>query len=249
MDIRQLLGLIVRGMYPELYDKEKTGIESEKFYSDYVDTYLERDVSQIIQLRDKLKFQNFLEVLASLTGEELVYDTLAKAVGVKVDTIQSWLSVLVAGGIVYLLEPYHEYSIAKRIMKRPKIYFSDTGLACYLSRLNNVDVLQRSIFLGRFVETYIVNEIRKSYTNNGKEANMYYYRDSNQNEIDLVLLQDGELHLVECKAGISYTNRDVKAFSQLKKSSYPIGTSAIICNTPSVYPIGEDVYALPITSI
>lgn len=249
MDIRQLLGLIVRGLYPELYDKEKTGIESEKFYSDYVDTYLERDVSQIIQLRDKLKFQNFLEVLASLTGEELVYDTLAKAVGVKVDTIQSWLSVLVAGGIVYLLEPYHEYSIAKRIMKRPKIYFSDTGLACYLSRLNNVDVLQRSIFLGRFVETYIVNEIRKSYTNNGKEANMYYYRDSNQNEIDLVLLQDGELHLVECKAGMSYTNRDVKAFSQLKKSSYPIGTSAIICNTPSVYPIGEDVYALPITSI
>ena len=94
-----------------------------------------------------------------------------------------------------------------------------------------------------------MNEIRKSYTNNGKEANMYYYRDSNQNEIDLVLLQDGELHLVECKAGISYTNRDVKAFSQLKKSSYPIGTSAIICNTPSVYPIGEDVYALPITSI
>ena len=249
MDVRRLLELIVRGMYPELYDKEKKETESERFYADYVDTYLERDVSQLIQLRDKLKFQNFLEVLSSLTGEELVYDTLAKAVGVKVDTIQSWLSVLVAGGIVYLLEPYHEYSVVKRIVKRPKIYFSDTGLACYLARLNNVDVLQKSIFLGRFVETYIVNEIRKSYLNNGRQVNMYYYRDSNQNEIDLVLLQEGKLHLVECKSGISYTKRDVKAFSQLKESSYPIGASAILCNTPSVYSVCENVYALPITSI
>lgn len=133
LDASELFKLIVKGSYPELY--ANNDIDINMFYSNYVDTYIERDVSQLINLKDKIKFQNFMEILASLTGEELVYDTIAKAVGAKVETIKSWISILVAGEIVYLLQPYNEISIVKRVVKRPKIYFTDTGLACYLSRL------------------------------------------------------------------------------------------------------------------
>ena len=190
-----------------------------------------------------------MEALASLTGEELVYDTLAKAVGVNVNTIKSWISVLVAGDIIYLLQPYNELSITKRIVKRPKIYFNDTGLACYLARLNNEDVLMNSIFKGRYVETYIVNEIRKSFRNNGLQDRFFFYRDNNQNEIDLVYVDQGTLHFVECKSGVDYSPKDIKAFHQLDGSAYPIGNSCIVCNTPSFYSLGEKAYVLPITAI
>lgn len=203
------------------------------FYSNYLERYIERDVSKIIYLKDKMKFQNFMEVLASLTGEELVYDSLAKAIGVKVDTIKSRISVLVAGEIIYLLQPYNELSIGKSVVKRPKIYFADTGLACYLARLNNENVLRNSIFKGRFVETYIINEIRKSYRNQGLRENFYYYRDSNRNEIDLVLLDEGKLHFIECKTREEFSKEDIKGFRQLKGSNYEIGLSFIVCNTTS----------------
>ena len=130
--VDDVYGMIVRGMYPELYDQPE--MRTSKFYSDYVDTYIERDVSEIITLKDKLKFRQFMEYLASITGQELVYDSISKAIGVSIHTIQSWLGVLVAGGIVRLLQPYFERSNVKRIVKRPKIYFCDTGLACYLAR-------------------------------------------------------------------------------------------------------------------
>ena len=242
----ELFKLIVRGMYPELYDNKN--MRTSKFYSDYVNTYIERDVSQLINIKDKLKFQNFMEVLSSLTGQELVYDSIAKVIGVKVGTIQSWISVLITSEIIYLLQPYNEYSITKSI-KRPKIYFTDTGLACYLSRLDNEEVIKKSIFSGRFVETYIINEIRKSYRNNGINDNFYYYRDKNQNEIDLVILENGKLHFVECKTGVSFNKSSIKSFKQLSSSNYQIGLSCIICNTPSIYTIDKDIYALPITSI
>ncbi len=243
----ELFKTIVRGMYPELYANEQ--LNSETFYADYVATYIERDVSKIINLKDKLKFYNFIEVLASLTGEELIYDKLAKAIGVSLDTIKAWISVLVAGDIIYLLEPYNEISLIKRVVKRPKIYFNDTGLACYLAHLNDEKVLMKSIFKGRFIETYIVNEIKKTFRNNGRKENFYYYRDSNQNEIDLVILENGTLHFVECKSGIKFDKKDAKAFKQLATSSYQIGYSFIVCNTPSLYKIDDLVYAVPISSI
>jgi uncharacterized protein len=242
-----LFRLITKGMYPEPH--ANPAINDEIFYSDYVTTYLERDVSRLINVKDKMKFQNFLEVLSSLTGEELVYDTIANAIGVKIDTVKSWISVLLAGDIVYLLQPYNELSIVKRIVKRPKIYFNDTGLACYLAGLNDPKVLQNSIFKGRFVETYIINEIRKSYLNNGIKPNFYYYRDNNQNEIDLVIVKEGVLHFIECKSGVEFGPKDVKGFGQLAKSNYEIGLSYLICNASSMYRIKEGVYAIPITSI
>ena len=247
ISIDELYTTIVRGFYPELYANSK--LDSEQFYSDYVETYLNRDVSQMIQIKNKLKFQNFLEILASLTGQELIYDNLAKQVGVDKNTIQSWISILIAGDIIYLLQPYNEFSIVKRVVKRPKIYFSDTGLACFLTRLSNPQILQNSFFADSFVETYIVNEIRKSYLNNGKIANFYYYRDSNQNEIDLIILYEGELTLVECKSGIAYTKKNISGFKQMEHSKYKVKGKCILCTTDTIYPLTSDAYALPISSI
>lgn len=248
LSVDELYKQIVKGFYPELYDNSE--MESDTFYSDYVKTYIERDVSQIINLNDKLKFQRFMEVLASLTGEEFVANNLAKIIGVSLPTIESWLSVLVAGNIVYLLEPYSENSTLKRVIKRPKLYFADTGLACYLARLDNAEVLRNSIFSGRFVETFIVNEIIKSHKNNNQKTDFYYYRDADQKEIDLIMIESGTLHFVECKSGISYTKKDVSAFYTLKKSSkYKIGASGIVCSTDTIYSIDDDIYAIPIGAI
>lgn len=248
INIDELFDYVVKGFYPELYDNKD--LEIDDFYSNYVKTYIERDVSQIINLNDKLKFQRFMEVLASLTSEEFVANNLAKSIGVSLHTIESWLSVLVAGNIVYLLEPYNENSTLKRVVKRPKIYFSDTGLAAYLARLSNKDVLKNSIFSGRFVETFIVNEIIKSYKNNNKKTNFYYYRDIDQKEIDLIILDEGILHFVECKSGVSFSKKDVSAFKTLQSNSkYKVGSSAIICFTEVIYPIEENVYAIPVGAI
>jgi uncharacterized protein len=247
LNVLELYDNIVKGFYPELYSNDMINVQ--KFYSDYVETYIERDVSEVLNVKDKLLFRHFMELISSLTGEELVYDNLAKIVGVDKKTIMSWLSVLIAGDIVYLLEPYNEVSISKRIIKRPKLYFSDTGLACYLARLTSGEILRNSNFSGRFVETYIINELKKSYINNGIEPSFYYYRDNNMNEIDLVIIKDGKLHRVECKSGINYNNSAVKGFRQLDNTNYQIGTKAIICNTDTIYPLDDNVYVLPISGI
>jgi len=244
---KELYDLIVKGFYPELYSNDL--LKVQKYYSDYIETYIERDVSEMVNVKDKFAFRNFMELLGSLTGEELVYDKISKIIGVDKKTIMSWLSVLIAGDIVYLLEPYNELSIAKRIVKRPKLYFNDTGLACYLAKIQSGDILSSSPYLGRFVETFIINEMRKSFINNGEEPNFYYYRDSNMNEIDLVVIKDGKLHRIECKNGINFNNKAVKGFKQLDNTNYQIGSKAIICNTDTVYPLEEDLYVLPLAGI
>lgn len=246
--VADLYRLIVRGMYPELYDDPD--LDSDVFYSDYVESYINKDVSQIVNLKDKIKFQNFMEILASSTGEELVYDTIAKAIGVSCKTIESWISVLVAGDIIHLLQPYNENSVLKRVVKRPKVYFCDTGLACFLSRLNNPGTLRLSRFNGRFVETYIVNEIIKSFKNSNKTPNFFYYRDKDQREIDLIVLDGGKLNLIECKSGVSYGLKDVSAFGALtRKTRYEIGARCIVCNTETIYSIGDGVIVFPISAI
>ncbi len=245
--VEEVYRMIVRGGYPELYETPEIG--TSEFYSDYVDTYIDKDVSLIINLKDELKFRQFMEYLASITGRELVYDSISDALGVSIPTIQSWLGVLVTGGIVHLLQPYSEGSNVKRAIKRPKIYFCDTGLACHLARVCDPDTLRVGYLNGPMVETFIVNEIMKSYSNNTEEAGFHYYRDSSKNEIDLVILRNAKLTLIECKAGMTYDHTDVKAFHRLEKSDYEIGPSCLMCLTYKAYPIRDGVYALPISSI
>ena len=249
INTNEMYNYIVRGFYPELYDN--LDLDPASFYADYVSTYLERDVSDFINIKDKHKFLNLMTVLASLTGQELIYDNLAKEIGVDVKTIQSWTSVLIAGNIIHLLEPYYENSVTKRVIRRPKMYFSDTGLACYLARVNSAETLKNSYLKGHMVETYIVNEIIKGYKNNRKDADtsFYYFRTFEKHEIDLIILHDGVLSLIECKSGEKYGKEDAKDFYELKGTKYKLQKTAIICTTQTIYSIGNDSYVLPISCI
>ena len=238
---------IVRGSYPELYEKER--LRTNEFYSDYIDTYIARDVSQIINLRDREKFLEFMELTASLTGQELVYNNIANTIGADIKTIQSWISVLIAGDIIHLVRAYSQSSAVKRIVRHPKIYFSDTGLACHLAKVRDADTLKAGYLKGPMVETFIVNEILKSYRNNKDDAGFYHYRDSQMNEIDLIILRDGKLSLIECKSGMTFAPSDIKAFRKLENSDYKLDESCIICMTEKPYPVKEKVYAFPITVI
>ena len=242
-----LFELIVKGFYPELYRNSELNINS--FYSNYVTTYIDKDVSDIIEVKNKLLFHKLMQLLASLTGEELVYDNLAKQIGVDKKTIMSWISVLEASNIIYLLQPYYESSLTKRVVKRPKIYFKDTGLACHLAKLGDAKSLAVSHFSGHFVETYVINEIIKSYENTETYAEFYYYRDNNQNEVDLIIQTNGKLILVEVKSGMNFNNNSIKGFKALENTKYTIDTSCVICLNDSVYKINDNVYALPISVI
>lgn len=245
--ISDLFHQIIKGFYPEIYSNEN--LTHEMFYSRYVSTYIERDIDELLQVKDKSKFHDFMQVLASLTGQQLNASIISRVVGVSVPTIQEWLSVLEASGIIYFLQSYNDISITKRVSKSPKIYFSDTGLAAYLARINDAKTLEASAFSGAFMETYVMNEIRKSYVNNGKTFHGMFYRDNNQNEIDLVILENATLHLVEIKKGMSFNLKNVKSFKQLENSIYTLGTSCILCNTKNNYALSENIHVLSIDCI
>ena len=235
---------IHRGMYPEVITK---GIAPGRFYADYVDTYIMRDVSDIINIRDREKFRSFMEVMASLTGQQLTYESITKAVGIDLRTVKNWISVLLAGDIITLLEPYSDTSVTKRVSKRPKIHFRDTGLACYLAKIPDARILSSSYLKGPMVETFMVNEVMKTHANKGLETPFFYYRDSNNNEIDLVMLYDGKLNMVECKAGAECGVGDIKAFGRFQTSLDKAG--CVLCLTDRPYPITKDVYALPLVTL
>ncbi len=238
---------IVRGFFPVLYDDLE--MKTQLFYSSYLTTYLEKDLKEMITVNDEIKFINFMKILASNTGEELIYDNYSKQIGVSTNTIKSWVSVLTKTGIIYLVEPYNEQSIVKRVVKRPKMYFFDTGLAAYLCGIDTPLTLQRSFLKGRFFETFIFNEIRKSYINSGLMQQLYYYRDSDQNEVDLILLKDGVLSCVEIKTGQAFNASNTKGFKKLQNTKYEKGKNAIICTADKISLISDGTFILPVSSI
>lgn len=247
LSIKEFYRRIIRGMYPK--PEVNQDLETSKFYSDYVSTYIERDVSDIINVVNKQKFELFMQVLASYTGQELVYSKIASAIGIDEKTVKSWVSVLMAGDVIHLLESYNDRSIMKRVLKRPKMYFWDTGLACYLAKILDVESLRLSYLNGPMVETYIVNEIVKSYRNNGKEIPFYYYRDNNGKEVDLVMISNGEISLVECKAGSNFGKNDVRSLVSGIPSRYPITGRCIICPAAEPRVVCKGIYAIPLTAI
>lgn len=238
---------IVRGFYPARWEIEGKPIKN--YYSNYLKTFIERDVLELINLKDLKKFEIFMKVIASLTGQEYIASNISKIVGIDGKTVDSWLSILIASNLVSMLEPYYEDSINKRIVKRNKIYMNDTGLACYLIGIDSPKTLKLSVFKGRIIETYIHNEIRKSYINNNQEIQMFYYRDNNQNEIDFIILNDGNLFFVEAKSGKQYGLNDIKGFKQLLDTKYDIAGQCIICDTFDPYRITSNTYAFPIRCI
>ena len=247
IDPRRFYDRLVRGMYPE--PETEPELTTNEFYSDYVDTYINRDVCEIVNVVNKTKFFSFMQLMASLTGQELNYERIGSDIGIDGKTVKSWVSVLIAGDIIHLLQPYNDSSTSKRLVKRPKMYFWDTGLACYLARVLDADSLIAGYLKGPMTETYMVNEILKSYRNNRMASPCYYYRDSNGNEVDLVMVREGEVSLIECKSGTEFGWNDIKTIDRVIPTQYPITGRCVICLASKPYPINDKVYAIPFTAI
>ena len=243
----EILKLIVKGQLPALYDDQI--LQSPIFYSSYIDTYLDKDIKEQIEIKDELKFYNLLTLVASLTGQELVYENLAKQVGVSANTIKSWISIMSKTGVIYLLQPYYEESWTKRVVKRPKIYFFDTGVACHLLGIDSKETLKKSFLKGHLFETLVVNEIRKTYMNDGEKIKIFYYRDSNQNEVDFVLIRNGTIYCFDAKLGKEFNLGDVSSFKELNDTKYEKGKGAIICTSEQISALSEKVLVVPISAI
>ncbi|MBO7525552.1 MAG: ATP-binding protein [Clostridia bacterium] len=240
--------IIHKGSMPALYEDSER--DWEKYYSDYVNTYIERDVFSLLQIGDRLTFMQFMVSLAGRTGELLNMDSLAKDIGVSSPTVKRWLSVLQASNVVYLLQPF-SLNTTKRVVKTPKVYFTDTGLVCYLCRWLTTETLINGAQAGSIFETYVVSEIIKSYYNSGKTPNLYFFRNGDGQEVDLVFYENGKIYPVEIKKTASPSIKDINGFKVLY-SYYPtveVSEGGIICNAESILPLGQGNKIIPINYI
>ncbi len=248
-DYDELWEMIHKGSYPELYDVDR---EWQDFYSSYVDTYLERDINELIA-EDSITFLKFLTAVAARTGEMLNYASVAGNVGVSEPTVKKWISILERTGIVYLLQPYSASALSRAI-KTPKIYFRDTGLACYLTRWLTADALKNSAVAGNMFETFVVSEVLKSFSNEGMDYrfSVYYYRgkdksSTGENEIDLIIEENGTLYPIEIKmtgnpkASMGGTNTVLDKIPDKKR-----GMGVILCLIDKKTYLRENLVALPL---
>lgn len=242
--------VIHRGGYPELQNPE---VDWSVFYSSYIKTYLERDVRSLSAVQNLDDFRKFMIAVAARTGQMINYANIADEVGKDQSTIKRWLSVLEASGIIYLLEPFSS-SVLKRAIKTPKVYFRDTGLAAYLTRWLTPETLANGAMSGAFFETFVISEILKSYSNRGIDYRycVSYYRGrdkkkTSENEIDLIIEENGTLYPVEIKRSSKVTADQTSAFSVLdgipdKKR----GMGAVICMCPQPGVLRENILQLPV---
>lgn len=236
---------IHRGSMPELFTNAE--FDWEMYYGAYVRTYIERDVRELTEIGDEVKFMRFMTSVASATGSLLNVASLARDVSVSQPTAERWLSILVASNLVYLLRPYSN-NIAKRAIKTPKLYFLDTGLAAYLTRWSTPEVLKNGAMAGNFFETFVISEIIKSYYNKGiLEPSIYFYRDKDDNEIDLVIESDGTLYPIEIKKHSDPDKSDIRAFSVLDKlSGVKRGPGGVICTYDNLLTLKDNDRIIPI---
>jgi len=236
---------IHRGFYPKII--AKTAADWEAFYSDYLRTYLERDVKKLSQVGDSIAFVNFLTALAARTGQLLNIAAVARLVDVSEPTIKKWISVLEASNIIYLLHPF-SLNITARAVKTPKLYFLDTGFASYLCKWLTPETLRNGAMNGQIFETFVVGEILKSYYNAGKEPPLYFYRNDKAEEVDILFYQDGTIYPLEIKKTASPNAGSVSTF-KLLESAFPslqIGEGGLICTYGSVLKLADKVKIIPI---
>ena len=247
-DSNKIFERIFKGSYPELYINENVTLN--EYYESYVKTYIERDIRDLINISDEIKFMKFMTSIAARTGEELNITTVANDAEISVPTAQSWLSILVNTGLVILLEPFPN-NVIKRTIKRPKIYFMDTGLACYLAKYPSAEILEASAYAGHIFETYVVSEIVKTFANNGKDFKRYlfYYRDDKKREIDLIIDYNNKLYPIEIKKGKKPNGECTKNFEVLGNLNMEIGKGIVLCMCDEIFPIDRDNYYVPVNYI
>ena len=241
---RNLWGRIHRGTLPELL---KRGRDREWFYRDYIRTYIERDVRRIVNIQNESAFRALLVSLAARSGQMIIYDDIAKDIGVDIKTVQRWVSVIEGGGLIKILPPYHNNAI-KRAIKTPKLYFLDCGLLCYLVGWKTAETAKNGAMNGQILETFVISEIMKSFLNAGKSLDgLYYYRDKEKREIDL-LIEDGRtLYPVEIKKAATIKPDWSKSFDVLKNiRDRKVAPSVVLCQTEKILPVSQTSLAVPL---
>ena len=238
-DYREIWKIMHRGCMPELTADEN--LDWQSFYAAYTRTYIERDVRDLTQVGDEVAFLKFLTVIASMTGNLLNLSSVARDVGISAPTAERWLSILVTSGIVYLLPPYFNNAV-KRAVKTPKVYFLDTGLAAYLTKWTSPEVLEAGAMAGAFFETFVISEIIKSYRNAGLDLPLFFYRDRDGSEIDLLIFEDGTLYPVEIKKTSNPNKDDIRTFRLLDRiPGVKRGPGGVVCTYEKLLPLcGED---------
>ena len=254
-DLNEIYQRIFKGSMPELYADEN--VDWETYYRSYVDTYLQRDIRDLTQVADEMQFYNFMTIVAAQTSKPVVYEELANATGISAPTAKKWLSILVSSHIIALVHPFHNNAL-KRVVKMPLIHFLDTGLAAYLLKWGNSEALEKGAMSGAFFESYVFSEIYKSYLNAGKEPPIFYYRDKDKKEIDLLLYQNGILSPIEIKKSASPGKAAIKNFrvlepitaepahAGLESLKVEIGTGSVICMANDLLPLNEKNWYVPV---
>ena len=246
-DYTKIVTSIHKGFFPELYETESDLHDWADYYSSYFQAYIEKDIKDVLNIQDESAFIKFVKATASLTGQMLNLSTIAEICGKDVKTVRAWLSVLESSGLVYLLEPYYN-NFSKRLVKTPKLYFLDTGLACWLLGWNTPEQLINGAMWGHIFESFVFSEVLKSYYNDGiVKPSLYYYRDMDKNEID-ILIEDGEmLYPLEIKTTSDPVKSMVKAFRCLDKiPGKKTGTGALVCLAKERLPLTDRVWILPV---
>lgn len=245
-DAREIFDRIFKGSMPAIVSGKNSN--SQIFYSSYLTTYIERDVKELSDAIDSLKFLNFITAAAARCSQMLNISDIARDADISQKQAKDWLGILETLGIIFYLHPYSN-NLLKRLVKTPKLYFYDTGLVCYLTKWSSAESLESGAMNGAVLENYVVAEIMKTYLNSGKEPFMYYYRDKDAKEIDIVLEHDGVLNPLEIKKSSNPGTELVKVFDLLDKSSTPRSKGAVLCMKPELSAIDRDNYIIPIWMI
>lgn len=246
IDINELFEIIFKGGMPELFDVPK--INRESFFDSYIQTYIERDVRAIKDIQNLDMFKKFMKLLALRNGTSLNCSNISKDLGVSDKTIKSWVSILQASGLVYLLQPYSSSEI-KKMTKMPRIVFMDSGLACFLADFESARALQIGEHAGSYFEAFVVSEIIKGYSNKGKRIDISYIRNDNSDEIDLVICKNGLIHPIEIKKTSTPKMNMFKNFKYLENSILKLGKGGLICNYDKLIKIDENNSIIPVSSV
>lgn len=237
---------IFRGSMPAIVSEKNSN--SQIFYSSYLTTYIERDVRELSDAIDSLKFLHFITAVAARCGQILNIAEIARDADINQKQAKNWLGVLETLGLIFYLHPYSN-NMLKRLVKTPKLYFYDTGLVCYLTKWSSAETLQSGAMNGAILENYVVAEIRKTYLNCGKDPYMYYYRDKDAREIDIILEHDGVLNPIEIKKTANPGSELIKVFKLLDKSSAKRSKGAVVCMKPELSAIDRENYIIPVWMI
>ena len=246
LSLKALYRLIWRGSFPAIAMNDD--LDRDLFYSSYIQTYLQRDIRDLARVGDKMTFLRFLRAAATRTGQILNLTELARDADIAPNTAKNWLSILQASGLVYLLEPYHT-NVTKRLVKTPKLYLLDTGLCAYLTEWSSPETLEAGAMSGAILETWILAELLKGYWHNGSQAPFNYYRDKDQKEIDLLIIQDGTIYPLEFKKTATPTKDDVRHFQTLEKFKMPIGPGGVICLSDQFLPLTPSARSIPVAAV